>query len=263
MGSAPSTPNCRLLVPAYFAWHSPEGKQSFSTLLDGLKLVPDSVVILNASSGPAPADWPFHADLQAYAEQLHGASLHCVAYVWTDYGKRAIADVLADMKAWTECVPASCFDGFFFDCVSLEYDTLSYYSSLCKEGTLLLEGRHVHVLNPGINCDDPAIARSLQGMSDIMVWFESDCRHYDRLEHKKNCYSSTDPTLIIPKERDDSQSSAVMIHDCVSWRSTYQQLTKSPVRYIYITNHTLNSNPWLDLPLYWMELCQTISAKKR
>lgn len=108
---------------------------------DALLAKKPAVVIINPSSGPgASVSAPYVA--QVTKAKAVGAKV--LGYVWTDYGKRPVADVMADVNKYRTWYGVT---GTFLDEAANTEAALPYYTELCQwlQGTNL-----VSCLNPGM-----------------------------------------------------------------------------------------------------------------
>ena len=132
-----ATPVClKLLVPAYFYKTNPAWTQLATTKQP-------LVVIANANNGPGTA---LDVGYQSVVNEIRAAGHRVKGYVYTQYGKRDPAVVLADMDAWSRLYGVN---DFFIDEVSAVTQDLAYYRDLLAAATAKNSSRK-YMLNPGM-----------------------------------------------------------------------------------------------------------------
>jgi hypothetical protein len=124
------------VVPAYF--HPAIAPEAWLTLAGAVDLV--CLVVVNVASGPG--DRPD----RAYAEvidRLVDAGAPVAGYVDTDYGRRPLADALAEIARYREWYRVS---SVFFDRVSSGIEHVPYYRTLAADsrraGVVLVAFNH-------------------------------------------------------------------------------------------------------------------------
>lgn len=121
----------RILVPLYIY---PEAK-AWDPLFTAIKNNPSAAftVVINPNSGPGNSKAP-DTDYTAAIKQLRATAsadqiLELVGYVRTDYGKRAAAEVKADVAKYVGWPDNVKMDGIFFDEVSTQSKWIKLYTS--------------------------------------------------------------------------------------------------------------------------------------
>jgi hypothetical protein len=82
--------------------------------------------VLNVANGPAIL--PNQVDERRIL-QAHRAGIRVLGYVYTDFGKRPLASVEQDVRAWTSWYPV---DGVFLDNVPYGENDVAYYGALTR-----------------------------------------------------------------------------------------------------------------------------------
>ncbi|HQU46117.1 MAG TPA: spherulation-specific family 4 protein, partial [Pirellulales bacterium] len=98
----------KLFVPTYF-YPAGEGLKEWERLISAAQMVP-IVAIANPASGPGDQADPNHANIIGRATQ---AGVTVIGYVGTQYTKKPLAQVKAEVDRWTHLYPA--IKGIFFD----------------------------------------------------------------------------------------------------------------------------------------------------
>jgi hypothetical protein len=157
----PARPAVDLAVPAY-AHPSVD-----PALWERLAQVPRTLrfVVVNVNSGPGELLDPAYPPV---IERLRDARVRMVGYVDTDYGRRSVADVVADARTW---VLRYGVHGVFLDQASGDLDHLEYYAA-CALGARACGAQFV-VLNPGADCH-PGYA----DIANVTVTFEGRWADY-------------------------------------------------------------------------------------
>lgn len=122
-------------------------------------------VIVNPASGPGTEVDPGYPPV---VEQLRSAGVRLVGYVDTDYGRRPLRLIEADLAAYRD------FYGIrdvFFDQVTIGLDALGHYADVVVRARAA--GARLVVLNPGAP-PHPAYI----GLADVVVSFEGSWQDY-------------------------------------------------------------------------------------
>ncbi len=216
------------LIPAYFG---PEGSPDpWHTMCEAAPA--GSTVILNPDNGPVKKDATLYAEPIRFCED-HGQ--HVIGYVYTSYGKRALAAVekaIAHYYSWYPTI-----EGIFLDEMAEVPTTKveTYYKQLAA---------HVHekggfvVGNPG----DTAATSWQLGAVDEVVTFEGSSA----------AYAAYSPAPWVLAAR------AQQIANIIFAASTASQMEADCVKagaentgVIYVTNLPEKPNPYETLPSYW------------
>lgn len=151
----------RLLVPLYV--HPAEDPGAWHRLIGAAAATYG--VVLNPANGPGPQPDPAFA---AAAGALRAAGARLLAYVDTDYGARAEAEVTDDLARYREWYGT---DGCFLDRVTAAPDGLPACRRLLR--AVRRQGTAPVVLNPGVH-PAPGYAR----LADLLVTFEGHWSTY-------------------------------------------------------------------------------------
>lgn len=178
--------------------------------------------IINPNNGPGGSKSESYA---AAIPKLAGSAVQVVGYVWTDYGKRPIADVQADIGRWRDWYPD--VSGIFIDEMASKSEQLAYYQAVQKgardRGVTFVVG------NPGT-----AAQREMFGAADALVVSE-------RAE------APTVESLQKIAADGGSGKMAVLVHGAArSVVDTWLPTAKSLLSHVYITDDKL-PNPWNTL----------------
>lgn len=222
----------RLLIPLYSYpnWYDAQN-YIWDDIVAASSRVPITVII-NPSSGPGGG--PPNSDYEFGLNMLRQAGVTILGYVYTDYGKRDVNDVKADVDLYDRHFG---IDGIFFDCVASDAGKLSYYEELCHYVESLRNLRRV-ILNPGTHIDEDYFS---QAVGDIIVVFEGYSE--DWYSYQPDTYLSTYP----------AEQLAILVHtvpDTDTMRSHIELALKRNIGYVYVTHDKLQ-NPWDSLPTFW------------
>ena len=156
------TPVClSTLVPAYFYKAGPWAQLAATNQ--------PTVIIANASNGPgSKLDPQYKAWIDAARSKGHRVK----GYVYTGFGQRAAASVLAEMQAWSLLYG---LNDFFLDEVSAEIANVPYYDALLAAASAANPARRF-MLNPGAP-PDAAYFKMLPAI-EVLV-FESPWASYN------------------------------------------------------------------------------------
>lgn len=157
----PSVRAARLVVPAYF--HPAARPAEWSWLADHAQQV--RLVVLNLASGPGVRR--DEAFLPVLA-RLPGVGVAVAAYVDTDYGRRRVADVAADLERYLAWYGVT---GVFFDRAAAAPDQVAHYAGLADGARRL--GIGLVAFNHGAH-PSPGYADH----ADMLGTFEGDWRTY-------------------------------------------------------------------------------------
>lgn len=132
---ASSLPVClSALVPAYFYQATPWAELATSA--------GSLVVIANANNGPGRR---LDNQYLGWINSVRAAGQRVKGYVYTGYGQRAQASVLADMNRWSDLYGVN---DFFIDEAASDKAHLAYYRNLLSAAVAAHAGRRF-MLNPG------------------------------------------------------------------------------------------------------------------
>lgn len=230
-----------LMVPAYFY---PSTGSDWNRLAAAAARVP-LVAIMNPNSGPGSAS----ADpryLQAI-RSVHTAGGRVTGYVYTQYGRRPLADVKADLQRYHELYP---LDGFFLDEMANDGGTatVNYYAELKDFITRLKPGYHV-TGNPGTQTAEVYLSRSTV---DTVVTFEEGTG-----------YPGYSPAAWNRKY--PAHQFCHLLHSITNTGAFTNALTLAQRRnagFLFVTDD-LMPNPWDRLPTYWEAQVNLVEAANR
>ncbi len=226
----------QILLPLYSYpnWYDRE-KYLWKKVAAAAQRVP-IVAIINPNNGPDRS--PPNLDYQQGLQDLHQANVKTIGYVRSNYGKRSLKEIKADIDLYFKHFNV---DGIFIDESASSRDKLDYYQQLYKYIKSHAD-RYQVIINPGTNADEDYVSQSV---ADVVVMFENQHRewnHYHPPAYTKK-YSP--------------QHFAALVHTTANsklMKTTLDRAAKERFGYIYITNdstETANHNPWDTLPIYW------------
>ena len=164
--------------------------------------------------------------------RLQRAGIHPLGYVHTDYGKRPIKEVEANIEAWDSIYGKWGLEGIFFDEVNGTKKLLEYYAPLISHA----RGRFRYVvLNPGTS-----IAPEFEKLADIIVTNESNSTtHYCELNATKN---------------------ALLLHSTKELNLSQDVFERYD--FIYVTPQKL-PNPWRNISPFLEEIMKSLAHRKK
>jgi hypothetical protein len=238
----------QILLPLYSYpnWYDRE-KYLWKQVAAAAQKVP-IVAIINPNNGPDRS--PPNADYQQGIKDLHQANVKTIGYVRSNYGKRSLKAVKADIDLYFKHFNVA---GIFIDESASARDKLDYYQQLYKY-IKAQSDRYQVIINPGTDADEGYVSQSV---ADVVVMFENQQREWNR--YRPPAYLKKYPP----------QHFAALIHTTANSRlmkTTLDRAAKERFGYIYITNdstETANNNPWDTLPIYWhtqVEYIQKLNA---
>jgi hypothetical protein len=238
----------QILLPLYSYpnWYDRE-KYLWKQVAAAAQKVP-IVAIINPNNGPDRS--PPNADYQQGIKDLHQANVKTIGYVRSNYGKRSLKAVKADIDLYFKHFNVA---GIFIDESASARDKLDYYQQLYKY-IKSQSDRYQVIINPGTDADEGYVSQSV---ADVVVMFENQQREWNR--YRPPAYLKKYPP----------QHFAALIHTTANSRlmkTTLDRAAKERFGYIYITNdstETANNNPWDTLPIYWhtqVEYIQKLNA---
>jgi Spherulation-specific family 4 len=244
-------PKLKILLPLYIYpnWYERD-KYLWKQVALAAQKVP-IVAIINPNNGPDNA--PPNTDYQQGIKDLRQAGVKIVGYVPTNYTKRELPAVKADIDLYIKHFNV---DGIFIDESANTQDKLSYYQQIYKH-IKARASRYQVILNPGTDITESYIH---EPVADVVVIFEN----YQKVWTKYN------PPAYVKNYA--AEHFAALVHtvaaDRQSIKNTIDRAAKHKFGYIYITNDsvdTANNNPWDSLPSYWpaqVDYIQKLNAGK-
>lgn len=191
---------------------------------------PGTVVILNPASGPGRAVDPVYVEAIA---PLRARGIEIYAYVDTAYGRRPVAEILAEVATYVSWYSPS---GVFLDQTPSDRDLTDYVVGLADA----IHGRDLTVaINPG----QPDIDRRLLDSVDHIVNFEGSLEDYRRVSFPSWVHDATGAGfwhLVYGVDR------AADVDPLVGLAG------ENRAEMIFVTDGRL-PNPWDHLPPYWTE----------
>ena len=218
-----SGPTCQqALIPAYFypgaGWSEAIGSKP-----------PPRIMIMDVTSsgaGPAP-----DRNYQAVTRRARAAGIMLAGYADTDYGRRPIAAVEADIRHYKSWYGVS---DIFLDRVSSSPSALAYYRKLSAGIRQVIPGSAV-ILNPG---DYPA--PSYMSVGDIVVTFEGSYAQFAALSVPR--WAKAYPPARF----------AALVYGAPATLlpEAFNAARRRNVGYVYVTGHS-GANPYGSMPGYW------------
>ncbi|HEV3344359.1 MAG TPA: spherulation-specific family 4 protein [Pirellulales bacterium] len=189
------------------------------------------VAIVNPASGPGERIDPNYVDVISRASK---AGVTLIGYVSTEYAKRPIEQVKADVDLWHKLYPA--VEGFFFDEQTSDASKVEHYREAFDYARRKVKGALI-ASNPGVPCDAAYFAAS---NPDVISIFEHH-QGYDQ--------------FVPPAGLDNARRrrSAVLPYDTQDARQMRERLRHAAdlnIGYFYATDDN-GANPWDRLPTYW------------
>jgi hypothetical protein len=240
---APRAGNQRLLIPAYFY---PAGLewQEMCDALDTSGVT--AVIIMDPADGPGNAvDLNYHSAL----DYCHSKRQTVIGYVYTEYRKRSLSEVKADIDRFFRLYPA--IDGIFIDQISNDTAPAvkGYYRKLydhvkAKAPTALVVG------NPGAAATTPWQVEN-PIVADVLVVFEGPAAEYRKWRPPDWVPSRPSETFghLVYKSRNRAMTEAI----CAA------SLEKH-AGWIYVTRGVMD-NPWDIPPAPAMYACPSLQRR--
>jgi Spherulation-specific family 4 len=154
-----------MLVPAYF-YPAGDRLPDWNRLAEAARSVPLEV-ILNPASGPGERQ---DANYVAVVDALHRSHARVLAYVDSDYGRRPIAAIEKDVRAYPKFYK---IDGFFIDQMANTPEAVDHYRSI-RRLIRREDSRYKVVGNPGT----PHTLPEYLDAADTLVTFEGSARAF-------------------------------------------------------------------------------------
>ena len=168
-----------------------------------------------------------------------------LAYVDSAYGRRALAAVEEDLRAYRTFYKV---DGFFIDQMANTPDAVDYYRSI-RRLIRRIDPRLEVVGNPGTPHTLPEYLEA----ADTLVTFEGSAR----------TFAAYDPHAVAPWIAGHSpvRFAAIIygVADASAVREALFRARQTGSASVYITDQQM-PNPYLGLPPYWADLVATIRA---
>lgn len=224
-----------LLVPAYFypKWWDAQANQ-WDDLIDAAARVP-LLAIVNPASGPGSASNP---DYTRAVDELRVAGGQALGYVYTAYGTRPLADVLADVDAYYAWYAV---DGIYFDAAANDAEPalLAYYQSAYDYVRARDPAARV-VLGQGTSAPEEYAAVATQ-----LTVREGDDQLTPFLDWQPRPWTDT-------YSADRFNVFVYNVADADAMRAAVDHALAHNVAWLYFTDDIL-PNPWNSLPAYWTD----------
>ncbi len=225
-----------ILIPLYIYpnWYDRD-KYMWKQVVVAAKKVPITAII-NPNNGPNGA--PPNLDYQQGIKDLRQAGVRIIGYVHSNYGKRDLKLVKADINLYTKHFNV---DGIFIDETASSRDKLNYYQKVYQYIKSQDKSLEV-IINPGTDLDESYIKKPV---ADVAVIFENDRKGWNKYQ----------PPVYI--QNYSASHFAALVHTAANskvMKGILDRARNSNFGYIYITNdstNTANHNPWDSLPSYW------------
>ena len=230
--------NCQsLIVPAYFDPIIGNPSTNYWDKLVGIK---NAISIMNPNNGP---ETTINTDYNTSITKVRVSGGKVIGYVYTNYGKRNIVDVKADVDKYFMQYK---LNGIFFDEVSDSIADIKFYQNITAY-VRKYNSNNLVVLNPGTHPDEAYIK-----LADITVTFEDDFNVYvnsfTKASYVDNYAASKFAHIVYNAQGSSSMSTAISL-----------SATRNAGN-IYITNDVL-PNPYDTLPSYFQsELSCSVSS---
>lgn len=229
-----------LLVPAYFYPGTDDTR--WTALARAAAEVPVTA-ILNPASGPGEQVDP---NYQSVVNALRSAGGRVIGYVHTQYGKRHLNEVAAEINRYANLYQ---IDGIFIDEMAADNNasTMLYFESLYR----LIKSQHtgwIVIGNPGVypsraHLDLPTADTFVQFEQTGSAWLSRPAPQwpagYGPERFAELVHSAPEPSLV---------------------DQIVEQAIRNRVGQIYVTNDVMD-NPWDELPSWWDHLVTQVKMQ--
>ena len=237
--SDPTAGKMKILVPAYFD----PSDSGWVTMATKSKAMPGRIwAIANPNSGPGASELPEYSTV---ITNMHNNSGKVIGYVSTSFGKRSVAEIIADINKWYSWYAV---DGIFLDEFPWETTYASNYQTIysyikCKSGSALVVG------NPGGDCQEAYLVSKGKRSADVLCVFETYPGYstWTGLSWYRNY--SADNFYILPYNTSDS-----------TYQPYIDRANSNNVKWVYCTDDIL-PNPWDALASYFTAECDYVISK--
>jgi hypothetical protein len=199
------------------------------------------VAIINPNSGPGGKP---NSDYAKGLKLLQQGGVKTIGYVATNYGKRPIEQVKADIDLYNAHFNVQ---GIFLDEGASGPQQLNYYSEIYRYIKSKKKLQQV-IVNPGTHIDEAYFSKPV---TDQAVIFENFGKEWPTYE--------TSPYV----NKYNRKHFALMLHgviDRATMQSYIELAVKRNIGHVYITNDA-DSNPWDSLPSYWSAEVEAIRSQ--
>jgi Spherulation-specific family 4 len=233
-------PILQFLVPLYVYPQLVNGQSNWLPLVEAAKKVP-VVAIINPNSGPGGKP---NSDYAQGLKILQQGGVKTIGYVATNYGKRSIDQVKADVDVYNTHFGVQ---GIFLDEGASDKAYLNHYAEIYRYIKSKKRLQQV-VINPGNQIDEAYLSKPV---ADQAVVFENTGKEWPG--YRASSYL----------KKYAPQRFAMMLHhvtDRDQLKSYIDLAVQRNVGYLYITNDA-DSNPWDSLPSYWQAEVEMVRSK--
>jgi hypothetical protein len=240
-----SAQQVKILMPLYSYpnWYEPES-YIWSKIAESARQVPITAII-NPNNGPGNA--PPNRDYERGIKDLKSGGVTILGYVHTNYGKRNIAEVKADIDVYANHFQ---LDGIFLDEAASGIDEVDYYQEIYRYIKTKLQLNQV-ILNQGTYPDEGYLIKSA---GDNLVIFENYSPIWD--EYQPLPYTNNH----------NSEHFSTLIHtvpDAATMKNHIDKAVARNIQYIYITDDSPDNpdhDPWNSLPSFWQQQVDYIQS---
>ena len=233
-----ATPPASLLVPAYFY---PVAGGGWDQMAAAARSVPVTA-ILNPDSGPGTSADPVYI---AAIKKLRKNGGRVIGYVHTSYGRRSLAIVEAEVRAYTSFYP---LDGIFIDEMATDAAHVAYYHALYA----YIKKRNSHLKvtgNPGTRTTQSYLTSPT---ADVLVDFEDN----------QTAYGSAAPASRVSNYGPQHFANIIGRALLKTMHADLSLARKRGARYVYVTDQNLNDDSTYNrLPMYWKQEVAAIKAE--
>ena len=223
------TPLLKVLVPAYF-YPADAGLQDWNRLIVAASRIP-IVAIVNPDSGPGKEANP---DYAAIVSRANAAGAEVIGYVSTDYGKRPLQQIEADIDNWVKFYPD--IQGVFLDAQSSSVEHVDLYAAMRTYARQKIK-EAVVIGNPGTTCVEGYFSRPAV---DVAVVFENH-EGFESFEL---------PPWARSHQARQFAALPYSVRTAGRMKDAAQQAVLKGIGYLFISDGAM-PNPWGHLPLYW------------
>jgi hypothetical protein len=230
-----------VLVPAYF-YPAGERLADWNRLAEAARSIPLEV-ILNPANGPGERTDPNYV---AVVDALRRSGARILAYVDSDYGRRPIAAIEKDVRAYPTFYKV---DGFFIDQMANTPEAVGHYRSI-RWLIRRIDPRFRVVGNPGTLHTLPEYLDA----ADTLVIFEGSARAFAAYDPQ----ASAAPWIA---GHPPGRFAAIVygVGSAPAARDALVRARRTGAGSVYVTDQKM-PNPYLGLPPYWAEEAAAIRA---
>ncbi len=223
VAAAASVPALRLIVPAYFYPAGP-GLIAWQRVIEAGPRI-NIVAIANPNTGPGKER---NNDYSLIFQAAREKGIAVVGYVSTDYAKRMLPDVKAEINRWVEFYPQ--IQGFFFDQQSTSPSQLSFYMAVRDHARSKIKDALV-IDNPGTVCDPSYFSERAADVTCIFASYEGFGQF-------------SPPASLWQFEPARFAALCYQIPDAAAMRQIVHEAMLKHIGYLYISDAPRGSNPW-------------------